>query len=304
VPDVSLANKKKKRKTDPLGLKGTGDASGEDDEDDEARLPKTLGNDGITFPEDMASWLANRKRNYPTKARIAQKAAEEAERKAAEEAEELKRREKEAEAKELERQASQLRKQLKKVESSIKRKREQHDDGDDMRESGESESDDEKPEAMSSRAPDSSTAPKADVNQPCKYFSTGATCGKGSKCRFVHDQATRDEALREKAANGDKHTIRQRLVLNDKNLEDMDILESIVFLRDRGVEGTESRVKTLAKQQEQLLPKLKPISSLPAKPPTLPEKPIKKEGPHPKVNGKKEPSVKREQGNTPRQSGA
>jgi hypothetical protein len=244
-----------------------------------------------SFPDSVATWIANRKRNYPTKARIAEKKAEEAKRKEAEEAEAAKRREQEAEAMELERQASQLRKQLRKVESTIKRKREQHDEGDEMRES-ESESENEAPEALSSRAPDAAAAaaaPKADVKQPCKYFSTGATCGKGSKCRFVHDQGARDQALREKAANGDRHTIRQRLVLNDKNIEDIDVLESIVFLRDKGVEEAVSQVLVLAKQQqekekEQSLPKPKvstsplPGSSLPAKPPTLPEKPIKREG--------------------------
>jgi len=237
------------------------------------------------MPEDIAAWIANRKRNFPTRSRIAQKQAEEAVRKAAEEAEAVKRREKEEQAKELEKQANELRKQLKKVESSIKRKREQHDDGDDLRESEDDASDseaddDEQPEAMSSRAPDAAKAPKADVNQPCKYFSTGANCGKGSKCRFVHDQNARHEALREKAANGDRHTIRQRLALHDRSMEDFDILESIVFLRDKGVEGTESRVKILARQQqEQSLSKPpKPaMSTLPAKPPTLPDKPVKRE---------------------------
>jgi len=241
-----------------------------------------------SVPEDATAWLANRRRLYPSKARIAEKEAEEAERKAAQAEEDVKRREKEEQAKELEKQASLLRKQLRKVESSIKRKREQHDEGDELRDDtgGESESDDQ-PEAMSSNAPEDgagANAPKADVNQPCKYFATGATCGKGSKCRFVHDQAARDMALREKAANGDKHTIRQRLVLNDKCLEDSDVLETILHLRDVGNKDAQSRVSIIASQQEALdvakqqkleqsLTLLKPGSSLPARPPSLPEKP-------------------------------
>ncbi len=84
--------------------------------------------------------------------------------------------------------AERLRKQLEKVESSIKRKREQQDEGDEMRGVGastsvssDSQSDDEAPESLPSRPEPVSSAPppppqkKADPSKHCKYFSTGGT---------------------------------------------------------------------------------------------------------------------------------
>lgn len=137
--------------------------------------------------------------------------------------------------------ANKLRKQLEKVESSIKRKREQQDEGDEMRGSVSPLSDnDSEPEVLSVRSAQPSRpvpppAKKADVSKHCKYYSTGGTCGKKGKCRFVHDPAVREAAMNERAANNGQLTIRQRLILNDKEQEDLAVLESVQYLLDTGV---------------------------------------------------------------------
>lgn len=148
-------------------------------------------------------------------------------------------------SKALEQKAERLRRQLEKVESSIKRKREQQDEGDDMRDidlslspASDTKSDDEKPEVMSTRQEPSNVPPpprKADPTKHCKYFSTGGTCGKRGKCRFVHDPAVREAALREREQNGGRMTLQQRLVLNDKDQEDLAIVETLKYLQDKGV---------------------------------------------------------------------
>lgn len=145
----------------------------------------------------------------------------------------------------LEQKAEKLRKQLEKVESSIKRKREQQDEGDDMRDldlssspSSDSKSDDEKPEVMSTRQESNFIPPppkKADPTKHCKYYSTGGTCGKRGKCRFVHDSAVREAALREREMNGGRMTLQQRLTLNDKEQEDLTIVETLKVLQDKGI---------------------------------------------------------------------
>lgn len=138
----------------------------------------------------------------------------------------------------LEKEADRLRKQLRKVEFSIKRKREQGDEGDEMRDPSEDSSDDE-PEVMSSRTqtapPPSSSANKADITRHCKYYATGGTCGKKGKCRFVHDPQAREAAIKEREANNGRLTIQQRLILNDKEQEDLAILQSIQYLREKGL---------------------------------------------------------------------
>lgn len=134
------------------------------------------------------------------------------------------------------------------MESSIKRKREQQDEGDEMRDyddssSGtfESKSDDERPETLSSRqkppparSNPSNPAVKADPTRHCKYFSTGGTCGKKGKCRFVHDEQVRKQALADRAQNGGRLTIKQRLILNDQDQEDLTVLKAIMHLKDLG----------------------------------------------------------------------
>lgn len=126
-----------------------------------------------------------------------------------------------------------------------KRKRENGDEGDDQvseEDSAESsdsgDSDNEQPEAMSTRSsgpPRISQPAKAQLQRHCKYFSTGGTCGKKGKCRFVHDQDVRNQALSDKEANGGKMTLAQRLILNDTAKDDLTILKSIKYLKEKGL---------------------------------------------------------------------
>jgi hypothetical protein len=197
----------------------------------------------------------------------------------------------------LEKQADKLRKQLRKVESSIKRKREQGDEGDEMRDPSE-ESDDEKPEVMSSRvqaAPPPPPAKKADVSRHCKYYSTGGTCGKKGKCRFVHDPEVREAAIKEREANNGRLTIQQRLILNDKEQEDLSVLQSIQYLRQKGImtstsDGADERQenedevvpdtegdKNSTQTNAAPVPATSRSSLLPAAPASLPPPPTKKE---------------------------
>ncbi|KAK1774127.1 hypothetical protein QBC45DRAFT_52992 [Copromyces sp. CBS 386.78] len=235
-----LNGKKKKRKTNTLGLT-PGDEGDEDVEDEEQRLNEMIGADAPnpTTNEELAAWIAERRANWPSKAKIeAQTAAvkaQTADAKAADEKATLLMRQ--------EQKAEKLRKELEKVESSIKRKREQQDEGDEMRQSEPSspstisKSDDEKPEVLTTR-PDNTVVPpvarKADQSKHCKYFSTGGNCGKRGKCRFVHDLNEREKALRERELNGGKMTLHQRLLLNDKEQEDLYIIQTLKYLQDKG----------------------------------------------------------------------
>ncbi|AEO54358.1 hypothetical protein MYCTH_2296859 [Thermothelomyces thermophilus ATCC 42464] len=235
-PDASSAGKKKKRKTNTLGLT-PGDDSGDDDENEEERLNEMYGADAPNpqTPSDIAAWIAERRAKYPTKARIeAKKAAAKAQNGDGQQ----------SKGDSLEQKAEKLRKQLEKVESSIKRKREQQDEGDDMRDidlsspSSDIKSDDEKPEVMSTRQEPSNVPPppkKADPTKHCKYYSTGGTCGKRGKCRFVHDPAVREAALKERELNGGRITLQQRITLNDKDQEDLAIVETLKYLQDKGI---------------------------------------------------------------------
>lgn len=184
----------------------------------------------------------------------------------------------------LEQRAEKLRKQLERVESSIKRKREQQDEGDDMRElnlssspSSDSKSDDEKPEVMSTRQDSNNLPPppkKADPTKHCKYYSTGGTCGKRGKCRFVHDAAVREAALKEREMNGGRMTLQQRLTLNDKEQEDLTIVQTLKYLQDKGVvpkkatNGTENKAELNTTQGQGQAP----LSQNQTQLPTLPKK--------------------------------
>lgn len=199
----------------------------------------------------------------------------------------------------LQRQADKLRKQLRKVESSIKRKREQGDEGDEMRDSSaEESSDDGKPEVMSSKSPKGPALPppakKADITKHCKYYSTGGSCGKKGKCRFRHDPEIREAAMKEREANNGRLTIQQRLILNDKDQEDLTVLQSIQYLREKGMmsaadaeakvaaeRASRAEVKPEVKQEQQTPAKPQPVTTslLPAAPPSLPAPPAKREPP-------------------------
>jgi hypothetical protein len=251
-PDAASAGKKKKRKTNTLGLT-PGDDSDEDDENEEERLNEMYGADAPKYvpplivllssmltmyspksSSEIAAWIAERRARFPTKSRIeAKKAAAKAQNGDGSQ----------SKSSALEQRAEKLRKELEKVESSIKRKREQQDEGDEMRDvdlspSSDVQSDDEKPEVMSTRQEPSNVPPpprKADPTKHCKYFSTGGTCGKRGKCRFVHDPAVREAALKARELNGGRMTLEQRLVLNDKDQEDLAIVETLKYLQDKGV---------------------------------------------------------------------
>lgn len=182
----------------------------------------------------------------------------------------------------LEKQADKLRRQLRKVESSIKRKREQGDEGDEMRDFSDEESDDEKPEVMSTRshvAPPPPPAKKADVSRHCKYYATGGTCGKQGKCRFVHDPEVREAAMKEREANHGRLTIQQRLILNDKEQEDLTVLQSIQYLREKGIMSLDDLKEEDVKKEPKSTAAAPPKgpSLLPAASASLPPTPVKRE---------------------------
>ena len=104
--------------------------------------------------------------------------------------------------------------------------------------SSDSKSDDEAPESLPTRPKTALPLPppprKADPTKHCKYYSTGGTCGKKGKCRFVHDPSVREAALNEREMNGGRMTLQQRLILNDKEQEDLTIVKTIQYLKDKG----------------------------------------------------------------------
>ncbi|KAF4629632.1 hypothetical protein G7Y89_g8508 [Cudoniella acicularis] len=252
--------KKKKRRTNTLGLTPNGvdhdDSDDEiDDVDEEARLVTLLGPDTPQLPSDLEAWLAERRARFPTKARREAAAEElrlrrEQGREAKQKNPQIKKEEGETKLERQQRKAEKLRLELEKLErnmSGAKRKRENGDEGDEDRGqvseddsdgSSGSESENSKPEAISTRNPIPTRLPpppKAQLQRHCKYFSTGGTCGKKGKCRFVHDQEVRNQALRDKEANGGKMTLAQRLILNDTAKDDLTILKSIKYLKEKGL---------------------------------------------------------------------
>lgn len=187
-----------------------------------------------TTAADIEEWIAARRARFPTKARIeSRKAAAKKQNGDA------------GKADALEQQAEKLRKQLEQVESSIKRKREQQDEGDDERDvdlaapsSDEAKSENGRLEVQATRhdaAVLAASQRKADPTRHCKYYSTGGTCGKKGKCRFVHDPSVREAALKEREKNGGRMTLQQRLTLNDKDQEDLTIVQTLKYLQDRGL---------------------------------------------------------------------
>ncbi|KAG6010820.1 hypothetical protein E4U21_004208 [Claviceps maximensis] len=288
-----LGGKKKKRKVNTLGLTPGADSETEDDEGEEKALTELIGTETLQI-SDVSAFLAERRKNYPTKARVDAKKAASAAQKG------------QNETTDLEKQADRLRKQLAKVEFSIKRKREQGDEGDDMRDPVANPSDDDKPEVMSSRvkpaASSAASAKKADVSRHCKYYSTGGTCGKKGKCRFVHDPEVRNAAIKEREANNGRMTIQQRLILNDKEQEDLAVLQSIQYIRQKGLieevskndlSGGQEEATTQENSQDQKSAKRAPATSgssvLPPGPASLPALPPKKK---PNKKSNKKPSKK------------
>ncbi|KAJ2982324.1 hypothetical protein NUW58_g6465 [Xylaria curta] len=282
-PDAAVHSKKKKRKTNTLGLT-PGDESSEGEgalDDEEKRLSELLGADAPVIP-DVATWIAERKANFPTKARIeAKKATQIASAPKADDSKPAATKIDKDQAK-----IDRLEKKLSKLKGSIeKRKRAANDEGDEMR-ADESpglsdSSDDEEPEVQSSSKPGTTFLPpppitRADPSNHCKYYSTGGTCGKKGKCRFKHDPAVREAALQERTRNGGRMTLKQRLLLNDKDHEDMDVVKAIVELRTSGrlVDPQSLQVRTKHQAEEQTttspapstLPTTAGVASLPPNP--------------------------------------
>ncbi|KAJ9137913.1 Zinc finger transcription factor [Pleurostoma richardsiae] len=289
-PDAASAGKKKKRKTNTLGLT-PGDDSDDDDADEEAKLTEMIGADAPQV-QDIAAWVAERRRNFPTQSHVKAKMAAVAAQTGDKVREEDLREAQNSALAKQQQKADKLRRQLEKVESSIKRKREQQDEGDEMRDvtassstSSSSKSDDEKPEAMSVKQEQQPYLPppakKADPTKHCKYYSTGGTCGKKGKCRFVHDPAVREAALKEREMNGGRMTLQQRLILNDKDQEDLTIVKTLQYLKEKGLMRDDTHTPRAAPNNGQpssdlttqlsAVPKSHlpppPINGLPAQPP-------------------------------------
>ncbi|KAI1339541.1 hypothetical protein F5Y15DRAFT_76011 [Xylariaceae sp. FL0016] len=232
----AASSKKKKRKTNTLGLT-PGEAESDDaGVDEETRLKELLGDDAPTIP-DLKVWLAERRGNYPTKAHVQHKKAAGVLPKGEQPTADI------GPVTELDKtqaEADKLRKQLAKVERKLeKRKRAANDEGDEMRGSvsESSDSSDDEPDVEGTGKPKDSflpPAPRADPSQHCKYYSTGGTCGKKGKCRFKHDSAVRRAALDEQIQNGGRFTLRQRLMLNDRNNEEMEVVKAVVEMRVNG----------------------------------------------------------------------
>lgn len=140
--------------------------------------------------------------------------------------------------------------------------------------SSDSKSDDEKPEALSTkeqvRVPPATR--KADQSKHCKYYSTGGTCGKKGKCRFVHDPQVREAALKEREMNGGRMTLQQRLILNDKEQEDLTIVRTLAYLQEKGLMGAGSQPGAAAQSASNPASQLNHIHSA-----SLPPNPVKKE---------------------------
>lgn len=253
------AAKKKKRKTNTLGLT-PGDDNSDDDADEEKRLEELLGTDApgyvitpllynwsfmLTSPcsipdGDLAKWIAARRENFPTQARIAKKKEAVLVSKPAPDVIETKE-PAPIQVDPVEKEADRLRRRLAKLDRKLeKRKRAPNDEGDELRsESSDEESDDDKPEALPTNQSSTGFLPpppitRADPTNHCKYYSTGGICGKKGKCRFVHDPAVREAALQERTRNGGRMTLKQRLLLNDKEQEDMEVIKTIVEMRVNG----------------------------------------------------------------------
>ncbi|KAK7724752.1 hypothetical protein SLS63_008446 [Diaporthe eres] len=275
-PDAASSGKKKKRKTNTLGLT-PGDES-EDDLDEEAKLSELIGSEVPQF-SDITAWIEERKRNFPTQNRVKAKLATGSTSKNGDAKDER------ALALEKEQaKADKLRRELERVESSLKRKREQQDAGDDMRgvaastsKSPSIKSEDDKPEVASVKQDPNANLPpppkKADPTKHCKYYSTGGTCGKKGKCRFVHDPAVREAALKEREMNGGRMTLQQRLTLNDKDQEDLTIIKTLAYLKEKGLmeaksasNGTAADDKTPTPSTKSSLPP-PPANGLPPQPP-------------------------------------
>jgi hypothetical protein len=236
-------------------------------------IPQGLYAHASCSPTDIAAWIAERRKNFPSKARG------DAKRPTKDGTTKKEISEREAELERQQQKAEKLRKQLENLETSIKRKREQQDEGDEMRavgaspaSSSDSKSDDEKPETLTTKEQlvIPPAAKKADQTKHCKYFSTGGVCGKKGKCRFVHDPEVRAAALQERERNGGRMTLQQRLTLNDKEQEDLTIVKTLAYLQGKGmIQGSKDTAEP--QPESNAAAESQPASS------SLPPTPIKRE---------------------------
>jgi hypothetical protein len=146
-------------------------------------------------PEEIAAWIAERKKKFPSAARRAEAEKEDAERK--ERWAKMAGEKKEAELREREKQLEARERQLKEKEESLKRKREEGDDGNEDREleDGEDEDDDGPPEEASAKErtvvrDDRKTgeAQQKKKRKACRNWEKTGECGRGEACSFWHDE--------------------------------------------------------------------------------------------------------------------
>lgn len=124
------------------------------------------------------------------------------------------------------------------------------DDSSDSSSDSDSDSDDTEPEVRSSRQQPQPQQPQQQQDQgdwnnykphplihtkPCKYFSSGGTCGKMNRCRFIHDQAARDASLKERARDGGRVSLKELLIQNEQDKENLTVLKAIQYLAENGV---------------------------------------------------------------------
>lgn len=237
----------------------------------------------------MAAWIAERKANFPTRARLEAKKAANAAASAAPacKADDDSPKATSTRLDKDQAKIDRLEKKLSKLKGSIeKRKRAANDEGDEMRADESPDlsdsSDDDEPEVQATSKPPTTFLPpppitRADPSNHCKYYSTGGTCGKKGKCRFKHDPAVREAALQERTRNGGRMTLKQRLLLNDKDHEDMDVVKAIVEMRTSGrlVDPQNLQVRGKHQAEEQAattspvpstLPTTSGVASLPPNP--------------------------------------
>ncbi|RYP10297.1 hypothetical protein DL764_000789 [Monosporascus ibericus] len=273
--------KKKKRKTNTLGLTpGNDEDSDEGPADEESYWVQKFGNELPAIP-NLAAWIAERKANYPTKKRIEEKKKAEA-LKAAQASDNTNAADGKIDSDEE--KLGKLQAEMSKVEQRLKekRKRPANDEGDDMRldnvnsDMTSIKSEDEKPESLTTHKPASLPPPpliRADPTSHCKYYATGGKCGKKDKCRFKHDPAVREAALQEQTRNGGRLTLKQRLMLNDKNMEDRETVEAILSLRSNGrildPQNPEISRRRYAQPASSTLPPAPSSASLPPNPNAL-----------------------------------
>ncbi|KAI5817142.1 hypothetical protein BZA77DRAFT_310922 [Pyronema omphalodes] len=216
-------------------------------------------------PEEIAAWIAERKKKFPSAARRAEAEKEDAERKErwAKMAEEKK----EAELREREKQLEARERQLKEKEESLKRKREEGDNGNDDRdlEGGEDEDDDGPPEEASAKERTvmrddrkSGEAQQKKKRKACRHWEKTGECGRGDACSFWHDEAKKGKGRdkKEKTQQKPKEEVKrvslyQRLVEREMDSQNETLLQVIKYLVETGILKPEEAPKDMVNDDEE-----------------------------------------------------